>query len=680
MKIEKIELKNYRLMQNTSLRLEDLETVIVGKNNTGKTSLMSFLHLITGDKSKTFLFDDYPVPYRNSIYDFILTIDLLSLDDNEVRKVFKEPELRIEIDYSDFDENSSLGGLRPFVIDLEETVKKTIVLARYDYILPITSLLLMIKNIRIQKEYIEGDESVKRTIIRERISSYFPNFYKLNIYAVNPMTETDIQLKTQEDLKNLLSIYFVRAERAMDESDQGNNKQLEKLLDRIFSPLTELDEVDETDTTPEGIKRAEIFRMRSGIQEMVSSFNSDINEKIDIKMVELIKKSIGFGYPDSEEISLSAKSNIHIDDLIRRNTDLWYVDPLTNEVLPSSLNGLGYKNLLKIEFELVNYFQTVENDKEGRLYLLFIEEPESHMHPQLQQKFVSFLSEFLKGLSSKKIQVILTTHSSHIVNQVKFSSIRYAKKTGLSLELKDFKEFSTDNPDNAEFIQKYLTLYRCDLFFADKAILFEGSSERILIPEVIRRLAQNNKFVGTSVPLDRQYISLIEVGGAYAYLFFEFLKFLELPSLIITDIDSIDSERKKCVVSEGVSSSNATIKKWFELYINPDDRSKDETSLAKIIELSEDEKTQGNIHITYQTEENSIIARSLEESIININRVYFKCSPDSNEEEIKCKNSSKIDFALNLIFDNPNFVIPHYIESGLTWLNSANKSEVIHRE
>ena len=108
MKIEKIELKNYRLIQNTSLHLEDLETVIVGKNNTVKTSLMSFLQLVTGDKPKTFLFDDYPVPFRNSIYDFILTTDLEIFADAEVKRVFKEPELRIEIDYSDFNEANSV--------------------------------------------------------------------------------------------------------------------------------------------------------------------------------------------------------------------------------------------------------------------------------------------------------------------------------------------------------------------------------------------------------------------------------------------------------------------------------------------------------------------------------------------------------------------------------------------
>jgi len=680
MKIVKIEVKNFRLLLNANLRLEDIETVIVGKNNTGKTSLMSFLQLIIGDKSKSFLFDDYPVLLRTQIYDYILSTDVNVLEDIEVKEKFKEPELRIEIDYSDIDEKATIGGLRPFIIDLDETIKKAVVLAKYDYILPIESLRLLIGEIRSLKEYIDGDSDIKKSIIREQISTYFSSFYKLNIYAINPIIESDIQLKTQEDLRNLLSIYFVKAERALDESDQGNNKQLEKLLDRIFSPLTELDVIDKTDTTPEGIKRAEILRMRNGIQEMVSSFNTDINKKIDVKMEELIKKSVGFGYPDSEEISLSAKSNIHIDDMIRRNTDLWYVDALTNEILPSTLNGLGYKNLLKMEFELVNYFQTVENDNDGRLYLLFLEEPESHMHPQLQQKFVSFLTEFLKRLSVKKVQVIMTTHSSHIVNQVPFTSIRYAKKKVLSIEFKDFKRFSTDKPEHTDFIRKYLTLYRCDLFFADKAILFEGSSERLLIPEIIRKLGIKKKFNDASVPLDRQYVTLIEVGGAYAFLFFDFLTFLELPTLILTDIDSIDNERKKCFVSKGSSTSNATIKKWFELYIEQDEEFGEKSFISRVLELTEEEKIQGIIRIAYQTKENSIFARSLEEAIINSNREYYGYNLLTKEDEIEFKGASKIDFALDLIIKNPDFCIPQYFENGLIWLNKAKKCEAVDHE
>ena len=269
-------------------------------------------------------------------------------------------------------------------------------------------------------------------------------------------------------------------------------------------------------------------------------------------------------------VLISAKTNIKLDDQVKKNTDLWYVETSTNEHLPSSLTGLGYKNLLKIIFELVNYFQSLEKDSMGRLYLLFIEEPESHMHPQLQQRFIDFLGEYLKKLSTKEAQVILTTHSSHIVNQIDFNKVRYAKRKAHEVNYKDLDVFSKSHPANAKFIKKYLTLSKCDLFFADKAILFEGSSERLLLPKVIEKLAKENKFANVSIGLNHQHITLVEVGGTYAKLFFEFLDFLGIPTLILTDIDS-SKNGKKSFVSEGTETSNPTIKHWLDNFLENKD-------------------------------------------------------------------------------------------------------------
>jgi predicted ATP-dependent endonuclease of OLD family len=678
MKITKVIIDNYRLLKHVELRVDDT-TVIVGKNNTGKTSLMNFIQLILSDRNKQFTFDDYPVSLRNDMYQFIIDVNLETFNIEEVTNFFKEPSIRIEIDYSSLKEDSPIGMLRPFVIDLDSKVTQAVLLAKFGLTLSKELFSTFIYEIRSNKEYIEGDDTVRKSIIRDNLAITFSSFYKLSVYAVNPINEEDKQLKTQEDLKNLLSIHFVRAERAMDESDEGNNRPLEKLLDRIFSPITDLENEDES---KEGKKKSEIAKLRGGLQDVVLEFNATVNKTIDEKMAELIRKSIGFGYPDTEEVSLSARTNIKLDDQIKKNTDLWYVESSTNEFLPSTLNGLGYKNLLKIEFELVNYFQSLDNDSVGRIYLLFIEEPESHMHPQLQQKFIEFLSDYLKELSKKDVQVLITTHSSHIVNQVDFKKIRYVRRKSQEIDYKDLDKFSKEKPTNTAFIKKYLTLYKCDLFFADKAILFEGSSERLLLPEMIRKMGIEKKFDDVNIGLDRQYVTLIEVGGAYAHLFFDFLAFLEIPTLIITDIDSVGEDRKKCVVSKGISTSNQTIKEWLKQYTGykEDKINTDQTLLELIQKLTDDNKTHDKIHLAFQKEENSICPRSLEEALINVNREIYELDESTKEEDIIFADKSKIDFALRLIIDHPNFIIPKYIQDGLMWLNKCSIYEEVKHE
>jgi len=678
MKITKVIIDNYRLLKHVELRVDDT-TVIVGKNNTGKTSLMNFIQLILSDRNKQFTFDDYPVSLRNDMYQFIIDVNLETFNIEEVTNFFKEPSIRIEIDYSSLKEDSPIGMLRPFVIDLDSKVTQAVLLAKFGLTVSKELFSTFIYEIRSNKEYIDGDDTVRKSIIRDNLAITFSSFYKLSVYAVNPINEEDKQLKTQEELKNLLSIHFVRAERAMDESDEGNNRPLEKLLDRIFSPITDLENEDES---KEGKKKSEIAKLRGGLQDVVLEFNATVNKTIDEKMAELIRKSIGFGYPDTEEVSLSARTNIKLDDQIKKNTDLWYVESSTNEFLPSTLNGLGYKNLLKIEFELVNYFQSLDNDSVGRIYLLFIEEPESHMHPQLQQKFIEFLSDYLKELSKKDVQVLITTHSSHIVNQVDFKKIRYVRKKSQEIDYKDLDKFSKEKPTNTAFIKKYLTLYKCDLFFADKAILFEGSSERLLLPEMIRKMGIEKKFDGVNIGLDRQYVTLIEVGGAYAHLFFDFLAFLEIPTLIITDIDSVGEDRKKCVVSKGISTSNQTIKEWLKQYTGykEDKINTDQTLLELIQKLTDDNKTHDKIHLAFQKEENSICPRSLEEALINVNREIYELDESTKEEDIIFADKSKIDFALRLIIDHPNFIIPKYIQDGLMWLNKCSIYEEVKHE
>ena len=168
-------------------------------------------------------------------------------------------------------------------------------------------------------------------------------------------------------------------------------------------------------------------------------------------------------------------------------------------------------------------------DDQISTYALFIEEPEAHMHPQMQTVFIKNITDFL-AKNEFNVQVIISTHSSHILTNAQFESIRYFSKSGYSSKIKDLRKFHSEltELETLKFLEQYLTLDKGELFFSDKTILFEGVVERLLMPIFIKKLDASS---GTK--LCEQYISYIEVGGAYMNKFKELLEFLDIKTLII---------------------------------------------------------------------------------------------------------------------------------------------------
>ena len=363
------------------------------------------------------------------------------------------------------------------------------------------------------------------------IADNFSKLFGLTIYAINPNNFNDKQVKSQKELQELFPLYAIPAERVLGE-DETHNSSLTSLISDFF-------DMSEAEMAPEianGIKR---------LRTIVESANKDVQKQSDKILSTVVNSSLGFGYPNIEELELGVTTQLSIDDQIRNKTKLSYVSGIANESLPSSHNGLGYKNLIKMEFLLAEFARNIEKCGAACIPLLLIEEPESHMHPQMQAAFATYLEKFLGKLSTVKIQTFLTSHSAHIANTMEFSKIRYAQKSKNGVIYKNLNTFAQGNPDNLDFIMKYLTLTKCDLFFADKAILVEGSSERLLLPDMIERCKDSGAFGDGKYTLWSQYYALIEIGGAYAYKFIPFIEFLEVPCLILTDLDSIADRESK---------------------------------------------------------------------------------------------------------------------------------------
>jgi len=160
-------------------------------------------------------------------------------------------------------------------------------------------------------------------------------------------------------------------------------------------------------------------------------------------------------------------------------------------------------------------------------------------------------------------------------------------------------------------------------------VFIEGDTERILLPAMMKKIDNENKDTENYTPLLSQNISIVEVG-AYSHIFDAFLNLLGIKTLIITDIDSIGSDNKKCRVSDGSATSNASIKHFLK------DKEFNELKTlnhaSKILLKNESSwvnDENGLICIAYQIEQNNYHARSFEDAFISVNYDFIKPNNDS---------------------------------------------------
>jgi predicted ATP-dependent endonuclease of OLD family len=411
------------------------------------------------------------------------------------------------------------------------------------------------------------------------------------------------------------------------------------------------------------------------------------------------------GVPSVNDRKMRIVSTLNPEVALQGSTDLLYVDPDLNHELPEAYNGLGFKNLVFMAIQISHFHLQWMNteDKRPLCQIIFIEEPEAHLHAQVQQTFISNIWAIIEKASKNANeehmipQLGITTHSSHILDAVEFSKVRYFQRclqaddaeqiTTLNaskvFSLRDFgsqKESTSgtteDQDETLAFLKRYLRLTHCDLFFADAAILVEGTVEKLLLTDMIDKSAPR---------LKRNYLTVLEIGGAYAHRFSSLVEFLGIPYLVITDLDSVDPEnnRKVCRADKSYAiTSNASIKFYFN-----------KQSIAELISLD----TAGQVfknntcYVAFQKSsevadhDKVMIGRTLEETFIYENIALFRNKkiafgenlPEGKDFEEEYKNVfntikasafKKTEFALNVASSTSDWVVPKYIADGLIWL------------
>lgn len=654
MRISKVTVKNFRLLKNVEFRLEEQMTLIVGRNNSGKTSLSEVIRRFIEEQNPKFQIEDF----SNASYDSFceaLKAKNEGREIDEVRALIPSIELRLLFQYDP--ESPELGPLSDFIIDLDPTCNETLVVARYE-----------VSDDRIEALFsdqpeCELNENSRRTffqLLRERV----PALFATRVWAEDPNDESNRKQMTVSALRSLLKTGFVNAQRGLDDNTSRDTDVLASILEDLFtaakSPTADQDNQD----------------IAKALQEAVRDIQQTIEGDFKNELQKLMPTLHMFGYPGLDSSELETETTLDVERLLSHHTRVRYAGH-HGILLPESYNGLGIRNLIFILLRIVSFYRTFRAEPNAPgVHLVFVEEPEAHLHPQMQEVFIRQVEKIAQQLSNQEgaflpwpVQFIISTHSSHIANAAGFEAIRYFLPTATAgvrqTVVKDLREGLRETPeDHRRFLQQYLTLTRCDLFFADKAILIEGTIERLLLPVIIRKLEEAEPDVPK---LSSQYITIMEVGGAYAHIFFDLLDFLELRTLIITDLDSVVAVGgAACPVHRGRATSNACLKSWFR-----DDDCSPRTLLAK----DDETKIKGLRRISFQRPEaeGGPCGRTFEDAFMLANQEMFGIVGSTSDDQAQCaweklNKTKKSKFALKYAIDQTDWATPGYILDGLRWL------------
>jgi predicted ATP-dependent endonuclease of OLD family len=524
-----------------------------------------------------------------------------------------------------------------------------------------------------------------------------------------------------DPFKGLLCIDEIPAQRGFGFATRPNPRgdhPAEEREQRVGSKLsTQLRSYYSQHLDPFNTPEAKDLDALKALHEAEAAFRN----RLSIGFSDALKELEDIGYPGVTDPKLTITTSIKpIDGLnhasaVRYEVPTHLPDKEGAHRLPEESNGLGYQNLIAMIFELMSFrdkwmkvgkaskVTIAEDALIPPLHLVLIEEPEAHLHAQVQQVFIkqayAVLRKHDKLMDSKALrtQLVVSTHSSHVAHEADFAWLRYFRRLPAPpvsgavpiSSVVNLSEVFGSEDQTERFVKRYLKATHCDLFFADGAVLVEGPAERILIPH----------WVGVRdeyTYLRRCYVTWLEIGGSHAHRLKSLLVHLGLNTLIITDIDAKEANGKAAIPKRGAGllARNETLKTWI-----PGQDSFDALLDKKASELVSNDPSGYAIRVAYQQpikvtfkskEPAEALANTFEDALVYENTDLFKMlegtglvarfrktlidSADLSilaDEVFKAlKDGGKVEFALSLLYsdEGERLKIPAYIHDGLLWL------------
>lgn len=725
MRLHSFHINNFRRLKDVRIDLESTTSIFVGSNNSGKTSATHIFKYFLGSSKERFSVHDFSADcwaIFNNIGSSGLSTEkalpTISLD------------LWFEVKGNDF---YRVINLLPSL-----TWSGVLIGVRMEFAPKDTATLLtnfdkakskVSKFADPKQDRNEGFHPWPETLtdyLKRRLNDEYKIFYYVldhnefdENFKVKPgYTPQELGDATETGgniIKSLLKVDFLDAPRHMSDTESAD---LSKLFSRFYE--RNLQKHDDDFEAVRSLAKSE----------------AELNKHLSSVFEPTLKNLNTLGYPGFAEPHLVIKSAFNPESILTNNTNVHYAlrdpgKPVAIEqhlTLPGKYNGLGFKSLIYMVIQILDFHKRWAYEEEDRppLHLIMIEEPEAHLHVQLQQVFIQKVREILPDESPLfTSQLIVTTHSPHIIYESSFNPIRYFRRinhteSGNYSDVLNLSNFCKTEKDTRDFLLQYMKLTHCDLFFADAAILVEGNVERLLLPLMIEQVDKQ---------LQSCYLSILELGGAFAHLFKDLIQFLGLTTLVITDLDSVAPRPGKSSKSE---DGTATESEENETVNDKDEEDEDGGSAACMVDtpnavtsnqtliqwLPKLEKISdllsatadlkspaptdaepAKVCVAFQTRqsviwnnEKAVLAgRTFEEAFAyeNLNwcqdlkqrplhlRVVTKStSPSLTEvvrkihERVKGSGFNKTDFALALMMkDTSEWVVPSYISEGLRWLS-----------
>lgn len=732
MKIQSVHIRNYRKLKNCHIDFGEKKTVLVGANNSGKTSAISaivwFLKNTERFTLKEFTATNWAL--INTIGEKWLekdSVDDALLSSHQWDNIVPSMDVWINVESG---EQYRVNHLIPSLSTWDG--KKVGVRGQY---VPkdVTKLYTAYKEAKTKAKSLETTEEWKKADSPElypqnlcdflgkgsNLREYFDVKYYIIDPALDPNDEDEVQTTPDNELGNnpldgLIKVDTILASRDFSDPEGQRDSDIDT-LSKQFQQYYKSSGQDDEELTCEGLK------LLGGIVTANKTYDEKLRKTFEVPVGEL--KSIN--YPGFQNPEIKIRSKVQIEESIKHDSAVQFaIQGTEGLVLPEKYNGLGYRNLISIYLKLIDFREKwLKELSEGKniepIHIVFVEEPEAHLHAQAQQVFVK---KAFEALCNNKLikenpwlstQLVLSTHSNHVVNELDLNCMRYFKrvidageKIPISKVVNLSSTFGTDD-ETKQFVTRYIRLTHCDIFFSDAVILVEGPAEKVLVPSFLAKAG-----------LDSYYISVIEVNGRHAHSFRKLIEKIGIATLIVTDIDATETkvgengkEKHTSVITakgNGYKTGNPSIKSWLSGKEQIDD----------LLALDEKEKIVDNVRIAFQTpvsvkwkedknDLTEICPYTFEDALIFTNLELFrqkglnkmgavttianllKKSNSANElqekifEKLESKSGfQKADFAVSLLYkdDFCDLVAPSYIKEGLNWMKSyldvnENKNE-----
>lgn len=602
MKLQAYRLQNYRRLRDVVIELDNEISIFVGANNSGKTSAVQGLYsMLRGDAKKFELFD-----FSAALWAEIDIIGRSAPGDEEAPR--RLPSILLDLWFRvGEDDLATAMSLLPSTewdgkcvgirVAFEPRDAYELVQRFHELHEKANSAAIALAAQRKAasepaaevragdeveaeaeaSEYKPWPESLTKYLTKELGKEYTFRYYVLDervFVDYQATADYEPQLLGNEQggatiLKSLVRVDFLRAQRHLDDPDAASSDRAESLsrrLSRFYHRNLE--------------KRGDDHAALKALDTSEKELNFHLEEVFS----DTLKRLAKLGYPGVNNPEIVIRAALDPTTVLGQDAKVHYVIPgAATAQLPDSYNGLGFKNLVYMVVELLDLHEQwkAEEDKRAPLHLIFIEEPEAHLHAQIQQVFIRNVLRLLEDTNDHATffhtQLVITTHSPHILYERGFSPIRYFRRVSDQLDhhtdVRNLSRFKTGEAEASarEFLQRYLKLTHCDLFFSDAVILVEGNVERLLLPAMIESAAKR---------LRSSALTILEVGGAFAHRFQDLITFIGLTTLVITDLDSVKVKSDDEKAAAQPASAGGAL---------DDDHEDDD---LKTFELEEDDATQ----------------------------------------------------------------------------------------